>query len=317
MSIESAHALDLQNVSYTYRGNWLLSRRTALKNISLTVDRGESFGFLGHNGAGKTTAIKAILGITRVRQGKISIFGLDNTDIRARELVGYLPEYPYFYDHLSVEELLSMYATLAGIPSAQIPAARTRALELVKLSGRTKSPLRSLSKGLMQRVGMAQAIIAQPKLLILDEPFSGLDPIGRKDFRELLVLLKGEGTTIFMSSHILSDVEFLCERVSIMSKGEIKGIYRVSDIPSLSAARFELIIEDSPGSQQLLQNIPQSTQQQNGRLVTLFDTREQAEATLKRALEAQLRIDSFSVVQNSLEDVFVKLVQFDESGKQG
>lgn len=306
-------AIEIENLDYSYRGHWLIGKKNILKGITLKVFSGESFGFLGHNGAGKTTTIKAMLGIAKVRRGTISIFSINHRDAKARSLIGYLPEHPYFYDHLTVEEILTMYASLSNIPRTRIPDARKRALALVKLSERGKAPLRSLSKGLMQRVGMAQAIIAQPRLLVLDEPFSGLDPIGRKDFKELLVHLKGEGTTIFMSSHILSDVEFLCDRVSIMSKGEIKGIFNVRDIPSLSMPRFELAVEESEKSKAKLVPLMSQPRVENGKIVGTFANRQLADGALKTALESNIRVDSFSTVQDSLEDVFVKLVQFDEA----
>ena len=306
-------ALEIKNLSYSYRGHWLIDRKQVLKNISLSIAKGESFGFLGHNGAGKTTTIKSILGITTVRSGSIRVFDIPHTKAEARAMVGYLPEHPYFYDHLTVNEMLEMYGTLAGIPRHDLKQACASALDLVKLSGRSRAALRSLSKGLVQRAGMAQAIIASPKLLILDEPFSGLDPLGRKDFKDLLRELKSSGTTIFMSSHILSDVEFLCDRVSIMSQGVIKAIYAVRDIPTLSAARFELIVEAEEKARVLLTISASELRQQNSTLVAIFDDRAKAQLALKSLSEQGLRIDSFNTIQNSLEDVFIKLVQFDES----
>ena len=312
-SIQDPPALEINNVSYSYRGHWLIDRKEVLKNITLSVAQGESFGFLGHNGAGKTTTIKSILGITKIRNGSINIFNIPNTKVEARALIGYLPEHPYFYDHLTVNEMLEMYGTLAGIPKSELTQCCASALDMVKLSGRSKTALRALSKGLVQRAGMAQAIIARPKLLILDEPFSGLDPLGRKDFKDLLSELKSKGTTIFMSSHILSDVEFLCDRVSIMSKGVIKAIYAVKDIPTLSAARFELIVEAQEKASVILTISARELRQQNGKLIAVFDDRMQAQQALKSLSDQGLRIDSFNTIQNSLEDVFIKLVRFDES----
>jgi ABC-2 type transport system ATP-binding protein len=307
-------AINIEGLSYDYKGHWLIDRKKVLDNVSLSVSAGESFGFLGHNGAGKTTTIKSILGINKITIGKISIFGTPNKSAKARSLIGYLPEQPYFYDHLTVQEMLTMYATLSNVSRTEIKSACSKALELVKLEGRSGAKLRTLSKGLLQRAAMAQAIVANPKLLILDEPFSGLDPIGRKDFKDLLSALKAQGTTIFMSSHILTDVEFLCDRVSIMSKGVIKGIFSVAEIPALSAAQFELIIEDSEKNRVECSNYSaNSNKYQNGKIVLLFNERDDANKALKSALEKNVRIDSFSTVQNSLEDVFVRLVKFDES----
>jgi ABC-2 type transport system ATP-binding protein len=162
---------------------------------------------------------------------------------------------------------------------------------------------------------MAQAIIAQPKLLILDEPFSGLDPLGRKDFRELLSDLKARGTTIFMSSHILSDVEFLCDRVSIMSKGVLKGVFAVKEIPSMSAANFEIVCEDSDRLREFIATRALEVGINNGRATVMIKSRDNAEQLLKEMLEHKVRVDSFNTVQNSLEDVFVRLVTFDESAR--
>lgn len=305
-------ALNIQHLNYSYRGDWLLNSKHVLTDINLEVNEGESFGFLGHNGAGKTTTIKSILGITKIRSGSIEVFGHSHYSKQSRALIGYLPEHPYFYDHLTVLEMLSMYATLAGIHRQKIKSSCEQALERVNLTSRANSRLRTLSKGLVQRAGMAQAIIAKPKLLILDEPFSGLDPLGRKDFRNLLTQLKSEGTTIFMSSHILSDVEFLCDRVSIMSQGHIKGVFNVHDIPALSSSRFELIVEEKGDDTQDLKSTAIESRYENGKLILVYENSETAYKALSLALAQGRRVDLFSTIQDTLEDVFVRLVQFDE-----
>lgn len=237
-----AQPLKIDNISYSYRSEFLLKKISVLRNVSLTLFEGEAFGFLGHNGAGKTTTIKCILDICRIRSGSISIFGKSHTDKDSRSLVGFLPEQPYFYDNLTVLETLQLYGTLAGIPGLALNRRIEELLSIFHLESRSNAKIKSLSKGLMQRVGMAQAIAPNPKLLILDEPFSGLDPIGRKEFRELLISLKNNGTTILLSSHILSDVETICDRASIMVNGEIKALY---DLPlsgkTLEDYFFELV----------------------------------------------------------------------------
>ncbi len=221
--------LEIKDLSYSYKSEWLGKPYNALKDINLDLHEGECFGFLGHNGAGKTTTIKCILSLTRIKSGSIKIFGKEHSLAASRENVGYLPEQPYFYDYLTVNETMELYATLAGVNNSDLKTAVREALDLVKISSRAKNRMRTLSKGLTQRVAMAQAIVAKPKLLILDEPFSGLDPIGRKEFRELISNLNRSGVAIFMSSHILSDVEDLCGRASIMASGELKGIYNLKD----------------------------------------------------------------------------------------
>lgn len=221
--------LEITALSYVYRGNWMVGRKKAVQNLNLEIFEGESFGFLGHNGAGKTTTIKCILNLIKPSTGSVKIFGKSATEVSAREKIGYVPEQPYFYDYLTVAEILQMYAQLSGLHSHDRDNAITQALAAVNMGDRVGASMRSLSKGLTQRIAIAQAIVAKPKLLILDEPFSGMDPIGRKEFRELFLNLKKQGTTIFICSHILSDVELLCDRVSIMSQGELKGVFDIRD----------------------------------------------------------------------------------------
>lgn len=309
-------ALALTEVNYRYRSDWLLKPTHAISDLSLEVRRGESFGFLGHNGAGKTTTIKCILGLIRPTSGTISIFGKNNHELESRRSVGYLPEQPYFYDHLTVQEIMELYATLAGVPRAGISRAVARALDLVRVSARSRSPMRSLSKGLTQRVGMAQAIVAQPQLLILDEPFSGLDPIGRKEFKELLVHLKSEGATIFMSSHILGDVEFLCDRVSIMAHGTLKGVFEVQQIPQLAGGSYELVVRDTAAVRELLIELCEECHDQQKFVRFVFSSRENAERALRAALNEQAEVESFQFVHGDLEDLFVQLVGFDEGGRE-
>lgn len=234
--------LVIENIFYSYRSEFLLKEIAVLKNVSLSLNEGEAFGFLGHNGAGKTTTLKCVLDICRIRKGSINIFGIPHTDVNARKNVGFLPEQPYFYDNLTVLETLQLYGTLYRLSHSRLSKKLEEMLALFHLESRRHAKMKSLSKGLMQRVAMAQAVIAEPRLLILDEPFSGLDPIGRKEFRELLISLRNGGTTILLSSHILSDVETICNRASIMVRGEIQARY---DLPlpahSLEDSFFKLV----------------------------------------------------------------------------
>ena len=228
---------------------------------------------------------------------------------KSRAIVGYLPEQPYFYDNLTVAELMSLYATLAGVSSTNREHSITKALKRVGIYDRSKSPMRSLSKGLMQRVAMSQAIVAEPKLLILDEPFSGLDPMGRREFRDLLVEQHQAGTTIFMSSHILSDVELLCDRVSIMVQGELRGVYKVREIPSSQAVTFELIVSGPDASHPPLASLATDTRKRDGSVSYIFNDRAKAESALKFAIDKGATIESFEAHRPSLEDLFVALGQ--------
>jgi ABC-2 type transport system ATP-binding protein len=217
--------LEVNNLNYIYTHEWTRKKQIAVKDLSFKVDRGECFGFLGLNGAGKTTTIKAILGLINPLKGSvIKINGYSHKEVKARSQVGYVPEQPYFYDHLTVNEIMYLYASLSGVPPSVRKEAVVKALKRVKLHERETSRMRTLSKGLTQRVAIAQAIVGDPALLILDEPFSGMDPIGRKEFRDLFLELKGEGKTLLLCSHILSDAEFLCDRGLILANGETKGI---------------------------------------------------------------------------------------------
>ena len=306
-------ALQIQNLNLSVTGNWNLKRKQLLKDIDLDISNGESFGFLGHNGAGKTTTIKAILGLIKPSSGSVKIFGLDNKLTESRKDVGYLAEQPYFYESLTVKETLELYGTLAGVERCKLQEAIKEVLETVKISARYKSPLKTLSKGLTQRVGLAQAIINRPKLLILDEPFSGLDPIGRYEFREIFSKLKHTGTTLFICTHVLSDVEFLCDRASIMVKGEIKSIIKMEDLPKLTAGRYELVIQNSISPDLISDVAPQSI---NNLLKFEFNNKKIAELALQNAVKNGVSIESFNFLQGSLEELFVKLVNFDESSNE-
>ncbi|MDH7600985.1 MAG: ABC transporter ATP-binding protein [Armatimonadota bacterium] len=208
------------NLSKTYKLPGKQTRK-ALDGLSIEVPEGVIFGFLGPNGAGKTTTIKILLDFIRPTSGTASLFGQSTDNPAVRRLVGYLPEQPYFHKFLKPTELLSLHASLCGIPSRAVKSAVTTALERVAMTHYADTPIGKLSKGLTQRVGIAQALVGNPKLLILDEPTSGLDPIGRRHVRDLLIELKREGHTIFLSSHLLSEVENLCDIVAVIKNGSL------------------------------------------------------------------------------------------------
>ena len=305
---DTAPALEIEDLHYQYVQEWTLRRIPALQAVSLQVQEGESFGFLGHNGAGKTTTMKCVLGLLRPRRGTIKIFGLESHLPQSRQALGYVPEQPYFYDHLTVHEIMQMSACLAGVPGEQRSARIQTTLELVRIADRARAPMRTLSKGITQRVALAQALVGRPKLLLLDEPFSGLDPIGRKEFRELLTALKSQGTTIFMSSHILSDVEFLCDRVSIMAQGRIRGIFGLDSKRDLDSGAFELVVRHSDLAEHEIASLATVRSIEDKFLRLSFTQRSQAEQALRIALERQIPVESFELVHGNLEDLFVKLV---------
>lgn len=199
-----------------------LRPRRALDGVSFAVRRGEIFGFVGPNGAGKTTTLKILMGLIRASGGRARVLGHDVRETEYRRHVGFLPEAPYFYDYLTGREFLRFYARVCGVPRAARPARIAQLLDWVGLAHAGDARLRTYSKGMLQRVGIAQALVHDPQVVFLDEPMSGLDPIGRKEIRDLIRRLQGEGKTVFMNTHILSDVEMLCDRVAIIVKGRIR-----------------------------------------------------------------------------------------------
>jgi ABC-2 type transport system ATP-binding protein len=204
--------------------------KVAVNGLSLSVQPGEVFGFLGPNGAGKTTTMNVLLGFVTATRGTAYLFGVDVRNPIARQRIGYLPELTYYYKFLSAEELLRFYARIFGIPKANVDARIDQVLKLVELDSARKRLIKTYSKGMQQRAGLAQALINDPDLLILDEPTSGLDPVGRMKVREIIQRLKNEGKTVFFSSHELGEVETVCDRVSILHQGSLKVEGRVSEL---------------------------------------------------------------------------------------
>jgi len=212
----------MEGIGKTYKEGLCGKKIQALQDLDLTVPRGEVFGFLGPNGAGKSTTIKVMLNLIRPDRGRATLLGRDVRDPGIRKQTGYLPENPYFYDYLTAEELLRFGGQASGVPWASLKSRIPCLLEAVGLKPGTKRHLRSYSKGMVQRVGLALALVNDPELVILDEPMSGLDPLGRKMVCDLILGLKGQGKTVFFSSHILNDIERLCDRIAIVSEGRLR-----------------------------------------------------------------------------------------------
>lgn len=240
-----AAVVQAQNLHKTYRtGFWMNQKISSLKGVSLSVHQGETFGLLGPNGAGKTTLLKILLGITRPSQGSGSLLGKPLGDRAVRAHLGYLPENPYFNDYLTGWEMLRFTAGLFGIPEAEQRKRMVDLLDWVGLAQSTarKKPLREYSKGMLQRLGLAQALINNPDLIFLDEPMSGLDPQGRYQMREIILTLKSQGKTIFFNSHILADVEKICDRVAILAQGNLLCAGSLDELLGTSRA-YEVKVE--------------------------------------------------------------------------
>jgi ABC-2 type transport system ATP-binding protein len=234
--------IETKNLRVEYRAQSQgQGRKLAVNDLNLSVQAGEVFGFLGPNGAGKTTTMNVLLGFVNATSGSASLFGVDVREPVARQRIGYLPELTYYYKFLTAEELLRFYARIFGIPRSEADARIERLLKLVELDVARKRPIKTYSKGMQQRVGLAQALINNPDLLILDEPTSGLDPLGRMKVREIIQRLKDEGKTVFFSSHELGEVETVCDRVAIINAGELKVEGRVNELVEKHQANLEQI----------------------------------------------------------------------------
>lgn len=220
---ESVPALKLQNIGKIYRKSHLGRVRTTLgvQDISLEVRQGEVFGLLGLNGAGKTTTIKLLLGLLFPTQGRVDIWGRPAQSLDAKRDIGYLPEVPYFYKYLTAREVLRFYGQLSGIPRERLAARIEEVLATVHMAAHAGRPMREYSKGMLQRIGLAQAVLHDPKILVFDEPVTGLDPLGLREMREIMISLHKAGKTIFFSSHSISEVERVCHRVAILVKGRL------------------------------------------------------------------------------------------------
>ena len=290
-------------------GFWRKQERTALKPLYLSVEQNEVLGFLGPNGAGKTTTLKLLVGLIFPTEGTAKILGMDWRDPKVKGMIGFLPEQPYFYDHLTALELLEYYARLSGMAAVECRRRVAAALERVKLLDVGKLQLRKFSKGMLQRVGIAQAILHDPQVVILDEPMSGLDPVGRREVRDLISNLKDEGKTIFFSTHILADAESLCDRVAVIHKGELRGVGVVSELVTSSekANRTEVLWNGAPAAVQAIQALGaeckihgQTTQ------VTLPVT--QLDFVLEIIRNSHGQIISITPVRSNLEDYFIQQI---------
>jgi ABC-2 type transport system ATP-binding protein len=287
-------------------GFWRKRMRRSLDNLSFQVEEGEVFGFLGPNGAGKTTTMKLLMGLIFPTSGTARIRGRAIDDVAMHREIGYLPEQPYFYDYLTARELLDYYARFSNY-GAQARRERVgKFLARVGLAAAADVQLRKFSKGMLQRVGIAQAILHDPPVVILDEPMSGLDPVGRREVRDIIQALKEQGRTVFFSTHILSDAEMLCDRVAVLAGGKLQGVGAPGAIVAIQAPAMEILFEAREGHA-LPAGLAEHATRIGGRCRV-----EVAEENLYGALEqlrgAQARILSVSPVHPTLEEYFFRLV---------
>ena len=297
--------LEVKDLHKTFvRGFWR-RKTTALRGISLEVEDGEIFGFLGPNGAGKTTTIKILMGLIFASAGTAKVLGKPVGDRSVKEKVGYLPENPYFYDYLSARELLDMVGRLHGLDRAERTKRAGELVERVGLGHAGKRPLRSFSKGMLQRTGLAQALMGDPDIVVLDEPMSGLDPIGRKEVRDLIFELRDRGKTIFFSTHILSDATRLCDRVGIIVRGEIKDVGPLGDLLSPRVRSVEVVWGAATEARDKLRERPGEHEATSEGEVLRTDDAEAAEAFIAAVVAAGGSIHAVTRHRQSLEELFV------------
>jgi ABC-2 type transport system ATP-binding protein len=234
--------LEIESVSKSYRSHLSIRKYWILRDLSLQIREGEIFGFIGTNGAGKTTTIKLALGLIFPDSGSIRLFGRDLGDPEARRRIGYLPENPYLYDYLTGAEFLDFHARLHGLARPERRRRVQELLERVGLANRGDRQLRHYSKGMLQRIGLAQALISDPEFVLLDEPMSGLDPIGRREVRDVILELKARGRTVFFSTHILPDTEMICDRVGMLVKGRLAAVGAVGDLVKQQVPFWEVTL---------------------------------------------------------------------------
>ncbi len=306
-----APAIQVEELTKDYAvGFWRKRPYRALDRLSLQIETGEVFGFLGPNGAGKTTTLKLLMQLIFPSSGRAEILGRPVGDVATRRRIGYLPENPYFYDYLTGEELLSYFAELFGYTGADRQRRVSSLLDKVGIGAERRLQLRKYSKGMVQRVGIAQALINDPEVIFLDEPMSGLDPLGRRDIRSLILELRDQGRTIFFSSHILADAEALCSRVAVVAAGRLAASGVLSDMLAFDVRGWELVVSDlTPEALARVTPAPR-------RVTPISDRRYSLELSLEQPPERILtdltangaRLVSLNPVRDTLEDFFVRRV---------
>jgi ABC-2 type transport system ATP-binding protein len=291
-------------------GFWRKRPYRALDRLSLEVRTGEIFGFLGPNGAGKTTTLKLLMQLVYPTAGRAEILGRPVGDVAVRRRIGYLPENPYFYDHLTAEELLSYFASLFGYRGADRKGRVVRLLDEVGIAGERRLQLRKFSKGMLQRVGIAQALVNDPEVIFLDEPMSGLDPLGRREVRALMLRLREQGRTVFFSSHILADAEALCSRVAILAGGRLTAGGTMGNLQAFEVRGWEMVVSDlTPGALDRLASIVRrATAIADGRYALEIAPETSPERALAEVTAAGGHLVSLNPMRETLEDLFVRHV---------
>ena len=304
-------AIEIENLSKEYPFGFLnLKKKKSLEGLSMQVQTGEVFGFLGPNGAGKSTTIKLLMRLIFPTSGTARILGKSIEDVSMHQDIGYLPEQPYFYDYLTAAELLEYFARFHGLQAADRHERVQRMLKKVGLETAKKIQLRKYSKGMLQRAGLAQAILHDPQVVVLDEPMSGLDPLGRREVRDIILELKKEGRTVLFSTHILSDAEMLCDRVGVIVGGKLRGVGTPGEMVGIQTQGMEVLFELDGGGKQF-QLLNKATK--IGERYRLQVPEADLYATLDELKSANARVLSVAQLKPTLEEFFMNLVDADRA----
>lgn len=302
----SESILNITNLVKDYKTGFMGKKTRVLRDVSFDVQKGEVFGFVGPNGAGKTTTFKSILGFVSPTEGKIELLGKEHTNSAAKSRIGYLPENPYFYDYLTGEELLRYMGELHGLGRKVLNERTDELLRKVRMEHAKKLQMRKYSKGMLQRIGVAQALVNDPEFLILDEPMSGLDPIGRREIKDLILEEKRKGKTILLSSHMLSDVEALCDRVGIIMGGTVIKIGKIGDLLKEIHTDYEMHIEGSGEDvKRSVRDLRVEMDQRAGYIVLKFDE-DMKRKVIEAVTHTPAEIVSIHPLRKSLEGLFVE-----------
>ncbi len=299
--------ISVTRLSKVYRSGLRMKRVLALDDIGLEVERGEIFGFLGPNGAGKTTLIKILMGLTEPTSGTALVFGRTPRDAVAKARLGFLPESPYFYDHLTAREFLGLAARLSAVPKSEAAGRVTGMLRLLRMERAADVQMRGFSRGMLQRMGIAQALVADPELVVLDEPMGGLDPIGRKEFRDIIVDLRERGKTVFFSTHILSDVEMICDRVGIVIEGRVVEVGRLSEILTGDVESIEVTVKGVTGkTRKILERVSQHSIKSGDELLLTVKNEDEVDKIMAICREVGgIRVVGIVPHRRTLEDYFM------------
>jgi ABC-2 type transport system ATP-binding protein len=309
MSDGSRQIVRVEGVVKDFRPGFGLRRKRVLDGISFQVREGEIFGFVGPNGAGKTTTLKVLMGLIRASEGDAWILGCPVREREFRRHIGFLPENPYFYDYLTGREILTFYAKLSGLTGPHRAERVDTLLEWVGLSHAADARLRTYSKGMLQRVGIAQALVHDPRVVFLDEPMSGLDPIGRKEIRDLILRLRNEGKTVFMNTHILSDVEMVCDRVAIIVEGRITYEGAIEDFLEGDEREVDVVVAGlSPETASRLEEAMGARLRGHGDRIELRVSEKNVAAVMRATLDAGAEVLSVTPHRVSLESIFLSAV---------